>query len=146
MFAQKLAHSRHPNRMGAAHDERGASVSVLIAAAIPAFILVCGLAVDGAHQVSAQRKAALVAAQAARVGVDSSAGERLNGDQAVELARSAAMDEVAETPGMAATTHVDADGQLHVDVTTSIDTAFLPIIGINSLPAQAGATAQLRRN
>ncbi len=125
-------------------DERGASVSVLIAACIPAFILICGLAVDGAHQVSAQRAATVTAAQAARVGSDSAATGRLNGLDARQEAMRAAREHVGTHPGMACTVGIDANDRVHVEVSTRADTAFLSIVGINHLNARGAATAELR--
>ena len=62
-----------------AEVERGLSVSVLVCLLVPVLLLCAGLAVDGAGQAAANRRAEAVAAQAARAGMDAAAPLSLAG-------------------------------------------------------------------
>lgn len=125
-------------------DQRGASVSVLVAACIPAFVLTCGLAVDGSARLSAQRETTVVAAQAARTGTDAWATGRLGGrpdpDDAIDAAR-AVLD---GHPGISADVGVDASGRLTVRTWRVVDTQFLSVVGIHQFTVGGQATAELR--
>ena len=129
------------------HDDRGA-ISVFVAVAAVAFVLLVGIAVDLTGQVATDQRARDVAAQAARAG-----GQRLQEATAVQgdgayidpaLARVAAEQFVAAA-GMDATVTVTSDATLQVQATTRYQTKFLSAIGISTLPASGDAEARLAR-
>jgi len=123
--------------------ERGLSASVLVCAILPAFVMMAGLAVDGAAQLAAQRRAEVIAAQAARVGCDTAAAYRLVGQQGTAAALEAARRQVINQSGMSVEAHLDGNKQLVVTTSTSVRTVFLSILGVDTLPAQGRAVAQL---
>ena len=123
--------------------ERGISASVLVCAIMPAFIMMAGLAVDGASQVAAQRRAEVVAAQAARVGCDAAAAFRLVGQEGAAAALAAARQEASSQSGMGVEVQLNGKNQLVVTTSTSVRTVFLGILGVDTLPAHGRAVAQL---
>ena len=125
-------------------SERGVSVSVLVCAIVPAFVLVTGLVVDGATQLSAERRAQVAAAQAARAGADAAAPFRVTGGNGSSAAISAAQSSVNAHESMAGTVRVDSNGQLVVDTAVSVPSVFLGVIGIEQLTGHGSATADLR--
>ncbi|SER55635.1 hypothetical protein SAMN05443377_102139 [Propionibacterium cyclohexanicum] len=127
-----------------AHDQRGASVSVLVAACLPAFALSCGLAVDGSARLSAQREVTLAASQAARAGSDSYAHSRLAGRPDAALAIAAARASLSGFPAMTSDATVDAEGRLSVSVSTSVGTQFLSLVGIDHFTVRSRMTSDLR--
>lgn len=127
-------------------DQRGASVSVLVAACLPAFVLACGIAVDGSVRLSAQREVTVAAAQAAQAGSDAFAASRLFGHPAPAEAVAAAHEVLADHGGIAARVEVDASGRLRVHTSTSVDTRFLSLAGIQQFTVNGEATAELRQS
>lgn len=125
-------------------DQRGASVSVLVAACLPAFILTCGLAVDGSARLSAQREATAVAAQSARAGSDAWATGRLGGRAEPGEAIAAARAVVAGHASMSAEIGVDASGRLTVHARRTVETQFLSLAGIHQFTVDGRASAELR--
>lgn len=134
----RLARPRH-------HEERGMSVSTLFTAAMPAFILVAGLAVDGAARLATQRQAQVAAASAARVATDTAATFHLQdsaGDAQIIDAAVAAAHEYEITDAQVS---IDPDGRVRVRTTAGCGTIFLGIIGIHELTVTGEAESELRR-
>lgn len=125
-------------------NERGMALAVLILLWIGALIIVAGLVVDGAQQVTAARRAESVAAGAARAAADASGSYRLAGrnDPGAGLAAAraylAADEEVTGTATL-------VEGIVRVDTQSSRPTIFLSVIGINEVRAKASAEADLIR-
>ncbi len=126
---------------GRRHDQRGVSVTTMVSTMLPAFVVACGLAVDGAAQASAARQASVVAAQAARTGEDASAPTRLAGGSGAEEALAAARRALADR-GSDGRVSIE-QGRLHVRVDETVGTVFLGIIGVRNLHAHADAWAEL---
>lgn len=124
-------------------DQRGQSLSVLVTALIPAFILVVGLAVDGAAYSAGARQAHAVAAYAARAGSDAAAAARLGGTtggrDAVRVAR-----RVLADAGVSGDVTL-RDGVVHVTTHVTRHTTFVSLVGITSVTATGSAAADLRR-
>ncbi|MFT8395803.1 hypothetical protein [Propionibacterium sp.] len=125
-------------------DQRGMSVSVLVASCLPAFVLACGLAVDGSARLSTQREAAVVAAQAARAGSDAWALSRLAGNRDTTAAIQAAQQVVAAHPAMRAEVGVQPSGRVTVNAHTTVDTQFVSLVGIDRFDVSAQASADLQ--
>ncbi|MGO2112435.1 MAG: pilus assembly protein TadG-related protein [Pseudoclavibacter sp.] len=126
-----------------ARDERGSS-QVLIILSVVALIVVIGLVVDGAGQVQARTNAQHVAASAARAAVSAIGGDTVDGATlAVDSAAAEfAAREQLEASGLTGT--VDVTGAVvTVTVTDVYRTAFLSLIGIESLNVTASASASL---
>ncbi|WP_231123823.1 TadE/TadG family type IV pilus assembly protein [Nocardioides sambongensis] len=128
-------------------DERG-SVSVWVATATVAMIVLVGLAVDLGGQVHTRQRVHDVAAQAARAG-----GEQVQAAPAVQgryvridagSARSAAQ-EYLRAAGVSGTVTITAGDTITVTVRDTYDTQFLPIIGVRRLEVGATASARLVR-
>ncbi|MEO7587929.1 MAG: TadE/TadG family type IV pilus assembly protein [Arachnia sp.] len=122
-------------------NERG-SLAVWTAMVMPAFVLCVGLGVDFSGHAAAQQEARAVAAEAARA-----AGQYLqvsDGRARPDKARAerAARDFVSGSSltGMAL---AEADGRITVTVRGRYATQFLGMIGINSLPLEATASARV---
>jgi len=126
-------------------DERGLSLSVLLACCVLALMIAAGLAVDGAIQAEARRSCQIAAATLSRLGADASATDRLGGLDGRAAALAAARDAAAQRfPGLDITVNIDGTGTLQVAAATRVDTVFLELIGIRSLPASGHASADLR--
>lgn len=125
-------------------DQRGQSLSVLVAVVSVALLLVAGLVVDGGAQAALARRAESAAALAARAAVDATATRRVAGvpirsDEAIAAARAA----LRGYPELASDIRV-VDDHVAVETRGSVDTVFVSLIGINSLSASGSATADLR--
>jgi len=132
---------RTPHR----HDDRGLSLSVLLACCVLALLLAAGLAVDGAIQAEARRSCQIAAATLARLGADASATDRLGGLDGHAAALGAARDAAAQRfPDLDVTVSIDAAGSLQVSASTRVATVFLELIGVKTLPASGRASADLR--
>ena len=123
------------------HDERGLSLSVWTAIAMPAFIVVLGLGVDLAGHAAATQDARAVAGQAARAGshevtitVD---GPVLSADAAKRTAR-----DFMASSGYDASVTVSGAHVVEVTARGRYETTFLGIIGIHEVPFDATATAR----
>jgi hypothetical protein len=126
-------------------------VSLFLAAALAAVLIIVGLAYDGAGRLRTIQRAQNLAAEAARTG-----GQAIDLAQAIagetpEIDEGQAQDAVAnylgavpDVDGWEAT--VAADGQtITVRVDISYDTAMLDVFGFDdTIPVQGRATAQLR--
>lgn len=125
-------------------SERGVSVSVLVCLLIPVLLLCVGLAVDGAAQGAAHRRAEAVAAQAARAGVDAAAPVLLAGLDGGAIATAAAEQVLTAHPGIAGEVSVGAGDLLQVHTRTSVSTVFLSLAGIDELTGRGSAEVELR--
>lgn len=125
-------------------DERGQSLAVWFAGLLPAFILVAGLAVDGAALSAANRQAQATAAQAARIGSDAAAQHRLAGRSGDAVALQAAQRFLEQSDVVG---HVTlTGGALVVTTERSTPTVFVSLIGINHVTGHGAASAELRRS
>lgn len=120
-------------------DERGA-LAVWASIVLVAFVLVLGVGVDFAGHARAEQEARAVAAEAARAG-----GQHLLvSDGTVPGASSfraeAAARDYAAASSFTATVSVGS-GAITVEVTGSHRTAFLGIIGIDTLPVRGSGSA-----
>lgn len=124
--------------------ERGA-LGVFLAVLVPGLLLIIGLAVDGGAKVAATQRANAIADEAARAGgqaLDVSAA--LAGDVRVDPAAAvAAAQDYLERDGVqGAVTVVDGD-TLTVTTTITEPTAFLGLIGIQTMTVEGSGTADL---
>ncbi len=124
-------------------DDRGLSVSVLITVALAAFFAMCGLVIDGGAKVTAERRAEVVAAQAARAGTDASALQRLAGVDGSAAAVQAATAVLHRSAGLTGEVSL-TDGRLTVRTHTESSTVFLSLVGVDRMSADGSATAELR--
>lgn len=131
----------HP-KQAPVRDERGASMSVFFAMLVPVFLMLTGLVVDGAAQSAAHRRVEVLAAQASRAGADAASSPRLSGRAGATSALQAARQVLADQPEITSQVWVADDG-IHVEVSTSVETTFLQIIGIDELRADGSARAEL---
>ena len=123
-------------------DERGASFSTFVTAFTFVLILTAGLVIDGGAQMAAARRATVTAGEVARAASDAAATRRLAGEDGTAAALAAAQQRAAAASGMKVTSEIH-DGVVHVEVRTSAPTVFLSIIGIEALPAEGNAQADL---
>lgn len=133
----------HP-RFGYPRPERGVSVSVLVCLLIPVLLMCAGLAVDGAAQAAAARRAEAVAAQAARAGVDAAAPVLLAGLDGGATAAAAAEQVLSAHPQVAGEVSVAGGELLQVHTHTSVRTIFLGLAGIEELTGRGSAEVELR--
>lgn len=130
-----------------ADRERG-SVTIWLATATFAMIILVGLVVDLSGQVHAQQHARDVAAQAARAGGQQlQAPTAVRGDAAVANPTNAAAAATAFLTAAGVSGHAWVQGGNTVIVTTtgSYPTKFLSIIGIDQLPVTGQAESRLIR-
>lgn len=123
-------------------DERGQSLSALVAVVLLALFLVTGLVVDGGRQVAAAREAEAGAAQAARAAADESAVARAAGAPFDLGAVRAAGQRVLAERGLAGDVRIEG-GQISVRAETRSPTVFLSVLGIGSVGGSGEATASL---
>jgi Flp pilus assembly protein TadG len=125
-------------------DDTGAAAVILVLLT-PVLFALAGLVLDGGRAIVARQRAADVAEQAARVGVDGLdvATLRATGVDTIDAAaaREAACRYVeTSSPGAGCTVHTGVD-TVTVEVTTRTPTVLLGLIGVDSLHAAATATA-----
>lgn len=107
-----------------------------------ALFLMAGLVIDGGAQVAGNRRAEHAAAAAARAAVDASATGRVAGkpvDRAAVVRAAGA--HVPE--GLTAVVTVMADNRVRVELSGSVETMFVSVMGIATLPVSGTAEAQL---
>lgn len=124
-------------------DERG-SITPFFVVMVPSLILTVGLVVDGGGKIQANENAQAVASGASRAAANAVASQVVtNGGISIDnnRARTAASDYIAAA-GMTGTVTLAGD-RITVSVETSYVTKFVSIIGVNTLPAEATATAQI---
>ena len=125
-------------------DDRGAAAVILVLLT-PMLFALAGLVVDGGRAIAARQRAADIAEQAARAGVDALdvTALRATGVDTLEAgaARGAACRYVATAaPDAGCTVRVGAD-RVTVQVTTRTSTVLLGLVGVNTLHAASTATA-----
>ena len=124
-------------------DETG-SISAYVLMTVVTLIVVTGLVVDSAGKYQQDARAQQLAGNAARSAVNSLNDDTLiAGALTVNAARAqnAARDYIAAA-GVTGTVTVEGQA-VTVEVDTTYTTRFLSLIGINTLPGQGSATAQL---
>lgn len=129
-------------------DERG-SLTIWMATASLAMIMMVGLAVDLGGQVHAQQRARDLAAQAARAG-----GQSLEAAPAVEgravrldaVAARSAVEHFLATSGVDGRVAITGGEVLTVEVTDTYRPRFLNILGIDQLRVSGHASARLVRS
>ena len=134
----------HRQRLRDQDAERGA-LGVFLAVLVPGLLLIIGLAVDGGAKVAATQRANAIADEAARAGgqaLDVSAA--LAGDVRVDPAAAvvAAQNYLTRNGVQGAVTVVDGD-TLTVTTTITEPTAFLGLIGIQTMTVEGSGTADL---
>lgn len=125
-------------------DDSGAAAVILVLLT-PVFFALAGLVLDGGRAIAARQRAADIAEQAARAGVDALdvATLRATGTDRIDAdaARAAACRYVTTAaPDAGCTVQVAADA-VTVVVTSRTPTVLLGLVGVNSLHAAATATA-----
>jgi uncharacterized membrane protein len=138
---------------------RAAAQALLwLALALPMFVSIAGLAIDGAVLLSTRRELQSVADGAARAGATrldmarlrASGGSdvQLDPSLAGEAARGYVQDALLSAPAMRRTApdlYVDVTARrVHVLVRASVPTAFLRIAHIDSAPVEASAYADVQ--
>lgn len=127
--------------MGRRRDERGLSLSVWAAVAMPAFIVTIGLGVDFAGHAAAEQEAREVAAQAARAATHQLVLTQEGPTLDVGAGRSAAQ-RFAEASGYTADVHLTEQTGAWVTVRGAYRTTFLGMIGIHSMAVEGEGSAQ----
>lgn len=121
--------------------ERGA-LAVWTAVAMPAFVLCVGLGVDFSGHATAEQEARAVAQEAARAGgqyLQVTDGRAVPDTRRAELAANA----YVAASDFSGSTEAGPDGVIAVEVWGRYATQFLGLIGINTLPLEATATARV---
>lgn len=124
--------------------ERG-EASELVVVVFVALILAVGLVVDGGAKMTAATEASSLAQQAARAGAQPLDSLPEDGGQAVlnvDAAAGAARDYLAAAGASGSVTVVNPT-TIRVTVTSTEDTTFLGVIGINSVSATRTASVDL---
>ena len=122
-------------------NERGVSLTVFACGAVLVLLIMTGLVVDGAAQLLARQRAENGAAQVARFAMDAAAPYMVDGQDPTAAALAAATKAATSYPGISFEFRVDQNGALHVSTATAIETQFLCLIGITTLPASGHAVA-----
>lgn len=134
----------HRQRLRGQDAERGA-LGVFLAVLVPGLLLIIGLAVDGGAKVAATQRANAIADEAARAGgqaLDVSAA--LAGDVRVDPAAAvAAAQNYLERNGVQGAVAVVDGDTLTVTTTITEPTAFLGLIGIQTMNVEGSGTADL---
>jgi len=124
-------------------NERGVSMSVFACGAIMALLIVAGLVVDGTAQLVARERAHGAAAQVVRFATDASVPYQVDGSDGRNVALTAARTAAANYPDLNFDITMDGAGTLHITALTSVNTVFLRLIGVSSLPAKGVASAAI---
>lgn len=128
-------------------SDRGES-GVFLAALLPAFILLAGIAHDFGLAFQARRHAHGVALAAARAGAQQIDEETLYFDELPELRSDSPETAEAFAKTHGSFEHVNAkleENRVSVEVEGTVDLIFLPIIGIDSLGYEVRAEASMVR-
>lgn len=127
-----------PRRPG---SERGAAAAVLVLFTVALFA-VAGLVIDGGYTLGAQRRAMNTAEQAARAGADElDQGALRDGEVRVDPQRAAQTVREYLTAAKVRGTVSVTDGTVTVTVSTVQETTLLKIVGVDTLPITATASA-----
>lgn len=124
-------------------DERGAMITLAAAVLVPALLVMIGLVVDGGGKVAASREADAAAYSAVRYGGEAASVDTAIGNAPTVVAAQAARSYLTQA-GVPGTVTVHA-GKITVSTTTSYNTIFLAMIGINQLTGHGEATALVGR-
>lgn len=132
-------------RTTATGRDRG-SASVFFAVVVLAIFAVIGLVVDGGRAVQATQRADAIASEAARAAgqaLDLGAS-RSGGAVAVDSQRAiTAAEQYIAAAGATGTVKVESATTISVEVTLTVSTAFLRIVGKNAITVTGKATADL---
>lgn len=125
-------------------DQTGASLSVLFVGLTVSLLLIIGFVVDSAGKYQRNEQAQTVAAAAARAATNAiSANTVVTGSLTLnDAAAINAGNTYIAAAGMTGTTTITGT-TVNVHVTTTYQTEFLSLIGIDTIPANADASAQL---
>ena len=127
-----------------ADNDTGAAAVILVLLT-PVLFALAGLILDGGRAIAARQRAADLAEQAARAGVDALdvTALRATGADTIDAAsaRAAACRYLATAAPGAGCTVVTGTNTVTVEVTTRTPTVLLGLIGVNSLRAASTATA-----
>ncbi len=116
-------------------------MSAFIAMCVLAFIIIGGLATDGARHSVATRQCEAAAMRAALAGADAASGGTIAGEKpTVDAARAARQSLAAD--GYTGTVSI-VDGEVLVNTSTLVKCHFLSLIGINTLSAHGDSSARL---
>lgn len=129
-----------------ADPEGGAALTIWVLVMSLAVLLMAGLAVDGGAQLRSAARAERTATEAARAGLQAYS---LTGEADTEAAIAAAERylSAADTDHqLVGTVAITADNEITVDVTVTVRTAFLGLVGINDVSAKGSGRAQLVRS
>jgi len=116
-------------------------MSVFACGVIVALLILAGLVVDGTAQMAARERAHGAAAQVARFATDTSVPYQVDGSDGRNVALVAAQTAAANYLDLTFDITMDAVGTLHIVATARVNTVFLGLIGISSLPARGEASA-----
>lgn len=128
-------------------QEEEGSLSAYLLVTVVLLVVIVGLVVDSAGKYQTNDRANQVAANAARAAVNSLSGESVRiGEIYLDAATAQTVAQsYISASGMSGT--VTIQGQVvSVEVETTYTTKFLSLIGVNSLPADGAASAQLITN
>lgn len=134
-------------RIPASGRERG-SISIWLATTAFVMIILVGLAADLTGQVHAQQRARDVAAQAARAGgqqVQASQAIRGQGAQADATAATAAARAYLAAANVSGTVAFRGGDTVVVNTTTTYETKFLSLIGLNQMTVSGTAESRIVR-
>jgi len=120
-------------------------MSVFACGAIMALLILAGLVVDGTAQLMARERAQGAAAQIARWATDASVPYQVDGSDGRNVALTAARTAAANYPDLNFDITMDQAGVLHITGTKQVNTVFLQLIGVSSLPATGMASAVVIR-
>ena len=127
-----------------AREDTGAAAVILVLLT-PVLFALAGLVLDGGRAITARQRAADIAEQAARAGVDALdvTTLRAHGIDTIDpVGAAAAACRSVTTADPSAGCHVDVRGDtMTVDVTTTTPTVLLGLVGITRLHAAGTATA-----
>ncbi|MGP5291673.1 pilus assembly protein TadG-related protein [Brachybacterium tyrofermentans] len=124
--------------------ERG-EISEMVLVVFVAIVMVIGLVVDGGAKMTAASEASSIAQQAARVGgqpLDSLPDDGGTAHLDAGSAAAAAQDYLNQA-GVTGSVHIVNDSTLEVTVTSTEDTTFLGVLGINTVSATRTARVDL---
>jgi regulator of protease activity HflC (stomatin/prohibitin superfamily) len=134
-------------RMRLRTDPERGSVTVFFAISVFGLLLLIGLVADGGAKLRATQRAAATAGEAARAGgqaLDTAAAAAGTTGHVDPAAATRAAEDCLKVAGATGTVTVSADRtRLTVTVTSSTPTAFLSLIGIQTLSVTAHAQAVL---
>jgi len=125
--------------------ERG-SVTMFVAAVVPALLLLFGLVYDLGGALRDRQQATGLAEESARAGAEAlnSGGYRSGGGVSVAAATAeTAAAGYLHAAGAAGAVGLSGPGLLHVTVTTAHPTSVLRVLGIDTITVRGSATANL---